>query len=929
MLKVISLTRSASTGARSTTRGIDRCWERSPSLTRRVSVICLVLLAVSPVRAADGQSPPVPQNSWQKVIDATAQWQRKLADWWRRRPQAIPLNPADQRLVAVVESPALQNLYVPLLNGQAIQGRLFAANLRLTNLTRKAISIEPAQIELKADGVTLKNGVVDPRFNGQMLRMEDHAINIGKIRPSSMSLAPGFSADSWILFSGLRGGSQVPGMTLTITGVDPPLELDLNARFKEQLQLRTVRLGPRGGLALLTIGGELNCLSYPAVLEQLAQLTTERVQRAVVVWTPEAPKIPLGWLAEFVGVVQNVGREGFQSQNVQTLPGSFVELRLAELPAASRAALSQIKFNLGPTIHATKVDAVIGALRTAYEVLPRAELLEAIRVGDVMTRCAAIVSAGNRLRPEDWPLLAELIRDDEVLLRRATIHVLRNFEDQPAINELLRQARSGDPILSPAALDSLAASRFAKAHAALLELLTENDLPLRRAIVLAFARNPRSAWSQSLYELMQDIPSELGAEGLRALIRVGHSRLADALLESLKSSDAAVRQVAYLELANRSDPQSESAALAYSLEQLATLPPTPEMLTFLIRVKPPDAVPLLIKHLDQMTDDRSPLIAVLAQISDQKIAEPLADRFPKLRPAEQVEVLKVQGQHRSPRFVELAGAALQSDDLTLINTACQWLQWNPSPKGTQQLLAALDRSRKSQSLLPVASALANIASPEARRALRKARAEADHATRPLLIQLISQMDQRSPGYNAFWQAKVAVQNNTLAEAMKFYEQAIKADSELTEAYLGRANLLMKQNKFAEAGRDYEQAMKLDEFHAEAVTGVAITKVISGQCQEGLKLIEISRDKFPQDDLFHYNAACAYGRAVEAALKDDKFPDREQSLADFRRRAIDELRQSIKLGLDESNLDWMKNDPDLNSLHDLPEFQKLGKPEVRD
>ena len=68
-------------------------------------------------------------------------------------------------------------------------------------------------------------------------------------------------------------------------------------------------------------------------------------------------------------------------------------------------------------------------------------------------------------------------------------------------------------------------------------------------------------------------------------------------------------------------------------------------------------------------------------------------------------------------------------------------------------------------------------------------------------------------------------------------------------------------------------------------------------------------------------ACVYGRAVEALQKaDDKNPDRQKKIVDCRNKALADLRTSMKLGF--QNTDWMKKDPDLNSLHDLPDFQKL-------
>jgi hypothetical protein len=57
------------------------------------------------------------------------------------------------------------------------------------------------------------------------------------------------------------------------------------------------------------------------------------------------------------------------------------------------------------------------------------------------------------------------------------------------------------------------------------------------------------------------------------------------------------------------------------------------------------------------------------------------------------------------------------------------------------------------------------------------------------------------------------------------------------------------------------------------------------------------------------------------LKDDKLPDRDKKLEDYRRKALDDLRESQKLGYNDQ--DWTQKDPDLLSLHDLPEFRELA------
>ena len=116
-------------------------------------------------------------------------------------------------------------------------------------------------------------------------------------------------------------------------------------------------------------------------------------------------------------------------------------------------------------------------------------------------------------------------------------------------------------------------------------------------------------------------------------------------------------------------------------------------------------------------------------------------------------------------------------------------------------------------------------------------------------------------------------------------------------------------------------LELDANHSEGITGVAICLAVEGKFDEGIKRVEEARPKFKGNALYSYNVACVYGRAIEKLLKDETLAEREKKLEAFRRKALDDLRESKNLGFDE--LDWMKKDPDLTSLHDLPEFQEIS------
>jgi Flp pilus assembly protein TadD len=85
------------------------------------------------------------------------------------------------------------------------------------------------------------------------------------------------------------------------------------------------------------------------------------------------------------------------------------------------------------------------------------------------------------------------------------------------------------------------------------------------------------------------------------------------------------------------------------------------------------------------------------------------------------------------------------------------------------------------------------------------------------------------------------------------------------------------------------------FYAIALAETGRTEAATN---EGAAAIALS----PGDSVMLYNGACLYARLGE------------------KRRAIDTLGQAIEAGV--TNFSWMRNDPDLTSLRDDPEFEAL-------
>src|SRR5690606_18876154 len=126
-----------------------------------------------------------------------------------------------------------------------------------------------------------------------------------------------------------------------------------------------------------------------------------------------------------------------------------------------------------------------------------------------------------------------------------------------------------------AAIESLAASRYASAHDALLQILKNEPPASKRTIVAVLARHPRPVWSDTLFSYLKDPDSTVAVESLKALMKVGHPKLSEILADALQRGSPQMREEAFQFLAGRMDRQSEELAISFTLQSLKTSPPSP------------------------------------------------------------------------------------------------------------------------------------------------------------------------------------------------------------------------------------------------------------------------------------------------------------------------------------------------------------------
>ncbi|HEY4262711.1 MAG TPA: hypothetical protein VGM98_21305, partial [Schlesneria sp.] len=229
----------------------------------------------------------------------------------------------------------------------------------------------------------------------------------------------------------------------------------------------------------------------------------------------------------------------------------------------------------------------------------------------------------------------------------------------------------------------------------------------------------------------------------------------------------------------------------------------------------------------------------------------------------------------------------------------------------------------------------NFGTPDARAALMKAKSSNDPHKKNYATIALTQIRQRSPGFQYVSQGLQRMQmpidpNDKDAkkqqekDAMEFFDLALQLDPQIPEAYAGRGKLYLRQEKMAEAGKDFEKAVELnlEPEDSEVVTGLALSRVVAGRFDDAIKAIEAGREKHKNTPrgLYLYNTACVYSRSMQYLQEHPELPDASKKIEDYKKKALDDLAQSIKQGFPE--FDWMAKDPDFKAINNEPKFKKL-------
>lgn len=874
------------------------------------------------------------ETDLKNVLERLEKVERELKEL--KQTGKVSLKPEDHRLVTVLSEPNL-GVYYP---NQPTEVRWFAVRVTLINLTGKEVTVSPDDYTLTADGNQLKLTELPSQIKNTSFQSGNQSYRLSALPTQTLKLAHGANGQTWLVFAGLPKGTTPRSLELEMAHSDgKTVTTDVVDYFGQQLGISVERVGPRASLAVISIKGALNTVSLLKLVKELDELVADKVARVVIRWEKGSPQPDSGIISWMRQVAVQSGMQEVVNYLYPTISSAMSEFHLVD-PAPGSTSTSyrtttvngvrqRVPYNpYAKNVHKSVEVAIAAALRSAYEILPRDELVEEIQNGHRLTRAAALSVGGGRLNSEHLPIILKLANDDDVEIQRAALIALRHFGEPQAIETLVHYARKNVKPLGETAVESLAGSRYAVAHGELLKLLEEDTLTSRKEIVKILGKYARPIWADTLYGFVQDKNSGVRVEALTALVTVGDDRLLATLKEALEGDDRKMSEAALSHLIARDDRQSEKLALNWTLAHIEKSPPTPVMYQLLTKTKDQRAIAPLLKHLKSRKGDQSQLISTLAQIGDESVGDALAGLFDKMGNNEKQAVLNALYQLRTPAFRKIAKSSLTSSDYNLVNTTCRLLQQSASPESVEILIDALKSSNNTNHHTYIYNALGAIATNEARDALREASKKGDDNQKKIALQALKNLYTRSPGMNYVRQGQGWFLQKNAAKALTFYELAVQVDPELPHARRARANQLLREVKLDDkqlktVQEDYKKLVELEPENSETWTGLGLVTIRLGDVEGGIKQGEDIRGKSKGTNIYHYNMACIYGRAIEATQEKADLTDAEKAkITDWQKQAMTDLKESVKLGF--SDLKWLQEDPDLTSLHDLPDYKEFVK-----
>ncbi|MCA8992922.1 MAG: HEAT repeat domain-containing protein [Planctomycetaceae bacterium] len=828
--------------------------------------------------------------------------------------------------------------------------RFLAARLIIANTTDQEVTVDLGKVELECGQKKLQCGDLPERFPNYYIELDDEVLDVQQIRKRKpVQVAPGTIRHVSILFAPIPDFPIDIDLALHVPLGEKVATVDLRACSSNRLQLEVTRLGPEGALGWLHIRGHLDSVNCADLATQMTAWNEAGVERFVISWDEKA--VPFSetlfdWLVEtmdedtdpnplFVHLPRlHVGRLLYLAA-VPSLPNEDVlPQELLDIPFRQGVIPFQQSGYIDPAalriMYPSVKEAVASALEDVFLVASPSVVRQELRFGHDYSKIALLRTVANQLQSEDFDTVVQLSEADDPEMRSAAIEALGQFDSAAALSRIQQNLQSDDPQVRAAATTAIMRSPHGRIQV-LVDDVIANPPVSRPQLVKLLVRYPHPKGVGLVEECLTDEDAALRVVALHALSVLGHPQLIPLIEDRLNDSDEKVRKVAFTLLSQRPEREAEEASLSYAKTLLNSGELDETLVAFLQRVRNPDFAPLLVKRLDtENVEEQIMVISLLGQTGDLETNEILARRFKDFELEAKQAVLSALQEQHSPVARELAVANINNQESTLRGMSLNILVAEGGPEVEPIILKQLKAIQNSNDppdseyVNPLVDAIARLNGSKSKKALAEFR---DHCFAHQFEEcLASTLDalqlqmQLSPGWNAAQTGLYHWRQNSNENAIRYFELATHIDPELGFAYSVLGNIYLKQDDLEKSLESFQRGYELNPFDGQAVTGIGIVEARQGKPEEAVEFTLAAADRFKEDDIFAYNTACVYGRAVENLRTQPESPRRDELIDKYTQGALKDLDRSIELGF--ADVELMRDDPDLHALREAPGFEVL-------
>lgn len=751
--------------------------------------------------------------------------------------------------------------------------------------------------------------------------------------PEKVTLQSGQGQRIWMLFAGLPARSQLGKLRL-IFAANQQREYELN--IKRQCSLRLgmdyQRIGPLQAIGLMHIRGELNPINVDDVANQLFRSSIDGTSRFVVT-LPKSESVDVdiaNWLLTGAGD----GRANPLFRRFPSLP----EVRYLALTGISEERRTELEFEpQAAGVFDSDLNAVHMALGDICSRVPGAELLNQIQHGHPLARQAILRWNGKYLGTAAWPQLQALMKSENGTDRSSALVAAGH---QPSSKEMLSQLFKDDP---KSVMQGLLQADNAQSLGLAQAFMRESNLTRNEQLDL-IGNHYRPEWNDILLQAVADKDPATRSKALRVLSETGHPQLLEILSHDLEDEDSDVRDEAFRILASRSDAKSFEIAVDAALRRFSSGDLTDAVLDIARKSRDPRFAEPMRNHLQKEHPLRGKLIELLEYVGDSEAMRIAMSQFDELRNTEKIALLGVLIELPMPGRLELAAKAFQSESLAVIDAGSELLETIGNDEAVEVInrsITSMDDETSNETFARHIRALARIANPAASELLKNLRLDIykkKDATRVRLIRAaLKYVETLSPAANSIDSAAYYMRVKQWPEARRHFALANRIDPTQSSGWANMGHISLRESttdqeqgeaakakkKIEQAKGEFSKAMSIDPYDGYAVTGLGIALAQLDQPTEGIQLVTEAAERFPFDNVYEYNTACVYGRAIESLQQDQ---DRNgTTISKLKSEGLKHLKSSLELGF--NDFDLLQDDPDLDPLRDHPEFENLLKESV--